>query len=225
MNRPLLSLALLLLLALACALPGQATPTPAILVDSFFSGYAYLDANGDGLLDESDPPLKGAICTATDARGIGSGGVTGDDGYAMIWWPASSEYPVTIRCAPPDGSPLTLVGPQEVMLQEDGSGGPARFLFAAPAGFSQHRCGDGVCDGPETEKAQRLAGYGFVVVAFDPDGRGQSGGSENHDGFIQQDGLAAVVRAAATLPGVDAAAIGVVSYSPTRPTTRPARQR
>ncbi len=55
------------------------------------------------------------------------------------------------------------------------------------------------------------AGYGVIV--FDPDGRGQSAGTEDYNGFIQQDGLAAVIEFAATLPGVDPSRIGLVTYS------------
>jgi pimeloyl-ACP methyl ester carboxylesterase len=54
---------------------------------------------------------------------------------------------------------------------------------------------------------------GYAVIVFDPDGRGQSTGKEDYNGFIQQDGLAAVIEFAATLPGVDAARIGLISYS------------
>jgi dipeptidyl aminopeptidase/acylaminoacyl peptidase len=55
------------------------------------------------------------------------------------------------------------------------------------------------------------AGYGVIV--FDPDGRGQSTGTEDYNGFIQQDGLAAVIEFAATLPGVDPSRIGLATYS------------
>ncbi len=62
-------------------------------------------------------------------------------------------------------------------------------------------------------EAQAFAQAGYVVVVFDPDGRGQSGGQEDYNGYIQQDGLAAVIRFAATLPGVDPSRIGLVTYS------------
>ena len=54
---------------------------------------------------------------------------------------------------------------------------------------------------------------GFTVILFDPDGRGKSSGEEDYDGFTQQDGLAAVIEFAASLPEVDATQIGLVSYS------------
>jgi len=65
----------------------------------------------------------------------------------------------------------------------------------------------------DAEKAQGLVTNGFVVIFFDPDGRGNSEGEENLDGYIQQDGLTAVIRAAGSLPGVDKERIGLVSYS------------
>lgn len=57
------------------------------------------------------------------------------------------------------------------------------------------------------------AGAGFVVVIFDPDGRGNAGGEEDDDGFTHQDGLAALVLAVADLPFVDADRIGISTAS------------
>ena len=54
---------------------------------------------------------------------------------------------------------------------------------------------------------------GIVAVLFDPDGRGSSEGEENLNGFIHQDGLAAVIRFAASLEGIDATRIGLASRS------------
>jgi len=65
----------------------------------------------------------------------------------------------------------------------------------------------------EPGKARRLAEEGLVVVVFDPDGRGLSEGTEDFDGSIQQDGLAAVALASLTIPGVDPDRFGLVSYS------------
>jgi pimeloyl-ACP methyl ester carboxylesterase len=61
--------------------------------------------------------------------------------------------------------------------------------------------------------AQQLAELGFVAIAFDPDGRGASGGHEDYCGFKHQDGLAAIVRWAAKQPGVDPERIGLCSNS------------
>ncbi len=66
---------------------------------------------------------------------------------------------------------------------------------------------------PGGSEAQQLADRGFVVVVFDPDGRGESEGMEDDNGTVHQDGLAAVIRFAAALPEVDAARVGLVSYS------------
>lgn len=63
------------------------------------------------------------------------------------------------------------------------------------------------------QDAAQIMPAGFVVVVFDPDGRGKSGGVEDFNGYKHQDGLAAVARFAATLPEVDAKKIGIVTYS------------
>jgi hypothetical protein len=67
-------------------------------------------------------------------------------------------------------------------------------------------------------RAQKYADLGFIVLHFDPDGRGRStaGGSyteEDYDGFLQQDGLHAVLRYLVDLPETDDANIGVLSMS------------
>jgi len=65
----------------------------------------------------------------------------------------------------------------------------------------------------DPQKAARLSGRGFLVIIFDADGRGMSEGTEDYNGHITQDGLAAVINAAFALPGLDAARFGLVSYS------------
>lgn len=59
--------------------------------------------------------------------------------------------------------------------------------------------------------AQVLADAGYTVVLFDPNGRGQSQGTEDENGTIGQDGLNAVTTFAATIEGVQR--VGVVSFS------------
>lgn len=85
-----------------------------------------------------------------------------------------------------------------LVLVPGGSGDSGGFLKRNPAGES-------------TVSVINDAGY--VAVVFDPDGRGQSGGTEDYNGFIQQDGLAEVIRFASTLPGVDSANLGIVTSS------------
>jgi len=67
---------------------------------------------------------------------------------------------------------------------------------------------------------RNLAASGFVLVVFNPEGRGngsagnlQSEGTEDCNGFAHQDDLKAVVEYAAALPNVDAANIGVETSS------------
>ncbi|MBI3914157.1 MAG: hypothetical protein HY327_08245 [Chloroflexi bacterium] len=54
---------------------------------------------------------------------------------------------------------------------------------------------------------------GFVAIAFDPDGRGKSGGKEDYDGYTHQDSLRAVIQYAASLANVDAKQIGIATFS------------
>ncbi|MBI3161949.1 MAG: hypothetical protein HYZ23_05550 [Chloroflexi bacterium] len=84
-----------------------------------------------------------------------------------------------------------------LVLVPGGSGDSGGFLKPGPAG--------------STVSIINQAGY--VAVVFDPDGRGKSGGTENYNGFIHQDGLAEVIRAISALPGIDPAKIGMVSNS------------
>ncbi|MEJ5310608.1 MAG: alpha/beta fold hydrolase [Anaerolineae bacterium] len=87
-------------------------------------------------------------------------------------------------------------------------GAPLPALVLVPGGS-----GDSRSFRKPRGEAQAFAQAGYVVVVFDPDGRGQSGGKEDYNGFIHQDGLAEIIRFAATLPGVDASRIGLVTYS------------
>jgi pimeloyl-ACP methyl ester carboxylesterase len=57
-----------------------------------------------------------------------------------------------------------------------------------------------------------LTKAGFLVVVFDADGRGKSEGEENFNGFIHQDGLAAVIEYAVNRPESDGT-VGLLSTS------------
>ena len=134
---------ILLTATIACSLKGQPSPTPAatptatkqptpeetvpVLADSFFYGKAYIDKNGNGQIDPDDPPLEGALFTATDARGASGGGWTDSKGSAMAWWPSDSQYPITVQMQPPEGSAYTIIGRDQIVLQEWETS--AEFLF------------------------------------------------------------------------------------------------
>lgn len=104
----------------------KGAPTPRILADTVFSGYAFVDENENGELDESDTPLPGARFTLA-----GFGGVTDANGYAMVLIPGEWDQPVSAQMAPPDDSSYTLIGPGEETLQ-NGVKNRADFLFAPP---------------------------------------------------------------------------------------------
>jgi hypothetical protein len=126
-----LTLVAVLVLA-ACAAPAI-RPTSTLLpvmADAFFSGRAFVDTNDNSQIDPTDPLLKGAVLTVTDARGASSGGITDDQGRATAWFPGGGvQYPVTIRMKPPKDSAYAVIGPSEVVLQK---GTSADFLFALP---------------------------------------------------------------------------------------------
>ena len=65
-----------------------------------------------------------------------------------------------------------------------------RPLVLVPGGSSDSR------DFLKQKTARFLADAGYMVVLFDPEGRGQSEGEEDYNGFIGQDGLAEVIRLA-----------------------------
>lgn len=92
-----------------------------------------------------------------------------------------------------DGTPLPAL-----VLVPGGAGDSSGFIKAPPG---------------KPSKAQMMADKGGAIVVFDPDGRGLSEGIDDDNGHLQQDGLAAVIEYAATLPDVDESRIGLVSYS------------
>jgi hypothetical protein len=87
-------------------------------------------------------------------------------------------------------------------------------LIAIPGGTG---AGAPLADNPGY---RNLAASGFVVIAFNAEGRGSgapgnriSEGSENCNGLVHQDDLKAIVEYAAALPDVDATNIGVETSS------------
>jgi pimeloyl-ACP methyl ester carboxylesterase len=73
--------------------------------------------------------------------------------------------------------------------------------------------GDSSTFDDDKQVAQTMADQGYTIVIFDPDGRGRSEGEEDKNGYIQQDGLAEIIRTISQAPEVDPARIGLVSYS------------
>jgi len=59
--------------------------------------------------------------------------------------------------------------------------------------------------------ADFTATEGFAVLHFDADGRGRSGGTEDYDGYRQQDGLAACLESLAVRNYVDSENMGIYS--------------
>lgn len=101
------------------------------MADSFFSGQAYLDANNNGEIDDTDSPLQGATFIARDDRGAEFGALTDAQGAAFITFPGGSQYPVILRMEPPKESALLRVDPSEMVLKA-ASGNHIRFLFFSP---------------------------------------------------------------------------------------------
>jgi hypothetical protein len=97
-----------------------------------YSGYAYVDQNGDGLLDANDPPLEGAIFTAKEPYGSRSA-TTGKDGRAAVRL-CSQEPPVSLTMQPPKDSGYTLIAPNYILAGplSDNPRAGGDFLFALP---------------------------------------------------------------------------------------------
>ncbi|HFD39454.1 MAG TPA: hypothetical protein ENJ31_06350, partial [Anaerolineae bacterium] len=218
MKRAFGLLGLLALLSLACNVGGIAdllptesplsaapTATP-LLPDSIPPGGQ--NPCGDGLCNgpenptncpqDCPPPTATVLPTATaqptPAPTVGAP-VSAEPG------PAPDTYWLT---NPSSGARLYV----QVIHPQDWDGSPLPTLILVPGGS-----GDSNKFTKPPSKAQRMADAGLTIIVFDPDGRGRSEGVEDDDGYIHQDGLAALIRFAATLPEVDADRIGLVSYS------------
>ncbi len=129
------------------------------------------------------------------AGALGGASQAGETAYAVTN-PTSgaSLYVATFFPASWDGQTQLPA----LVLVPGGSGNSGGFLKQNPAGQST---------------VSTITDAGMVAIVFDPDGRGQSTGAEDYNGFIHQDGLAEVIRFASTLPGVDPAKIGMVTNS------------
>jgi hypothetical protein len=129
MKRNIAFLSIVALGITACAALSP-TPTPVVLADSFFSGYAFLDANENKQIDPADTPLKDAIFIVQFEGGAQFGALTDETGNAFVTIPAAVQYPVTLMMKPPEDSAFSLIGPAKIILQETASE-KAIFLFAS----------------------------------------------------------------------------------------------
>ncbi|MFZ5821059.1 MAG: alpha/beta hydrolase family protein [Chloroflexota bacterium] len=220
MRRFTFLVSILVLLSLACSLTGSLLPTPESSVETGAGPSSTPEAEAGVLAGQPTRPVPPASGQATPSGKAGS-----PCGDGVCEGPENAQNCPADCSLTPDPSPTgrgkqhTVTNPSSgaalyvgvffpdswdgqsnlpaLVLVPGGSGNSGGFLKQTPAG--------------STVDAVNQAGY--VAVVFDPDGRGQSGGTEDYNGFIHQDGLAEVIRLAATLPGVDPARIGLVTYS------------
>ena len=120
---------LLISVIAGCAPAPTTTPTVQPIVDSFFSGYAFLDVNGNGEIDPEDTPVENATFIVTLQFGGEVGAFTDKTGYAFIVAPGGVDYPVKMRMEPPKDSTLKLIGPSEI-THELADESP-KFLFSS----------------------------------------------------------------------------------------------
>ncbi len=215
MKRILYPLLLLILLAPACTLPTTASPPaqtakPAATFlppdgnpptrSPTSGGPASEHRCGDGVCDG---PENAQICPQDCPVPAERTQPAATENSVPLGEPASQENAYWVG-NPASGARLYV----QVTHPQDWDGSALPALVLVPGGSGS---GGSFLTPPST--AQQLADAGMVVIVFDPDGRGRSEGQEDDDGFIQQDGLAAVLRFAAALPEVDADRLGLVSFS------------
>ena len=105
---------------------------------------------------------------------------------------------------------------QSVRLYEPAQKGTYPLVVLIPGGTgsgeSFERTNLGL-SGEEPPDAFTLALEGFVVAVYDPLGTGSSQGDINYQGYDDQDGLAAIIRATQALSEVDEENTGLASFS------------
>ena len=103
---------------------------PAVMADTFFSGYAVLDENENGIKDADEPLLEGMTFSVILANGVEFRGQTYEGQSAFITIPSvlpEGSWPVTARMIVPEASLYELSGPAEITLEPGQF--VANFLF------------------------------------------------------------------------------------------------
>jgi len=91
------------------------------MADTFFSGYAVLDENENGIKDADEPLLEGMTFSIILAGGGEFRGQTYEGQSAFITIPSAlpeGSWPVKARMIIPEGSLYELSGPAEINLEQ-----------------------------------------------------------------------------------------------------------
>jgi pimeloyl-ACP methyl ester carboxylesterase len=215
MRYPLVLLSVSLLFSLACSLAGTLTPTLA--PQGSPTAVIVTEARPTNTTEAISSPAATALPAAPGKSASPCG-----DGVC--------ERPENARNCPADcgakgkGVPTTAAQTgQDFHVKNPSSGASLYVHMSAPADSGKELLPavvlvpGGFGDSAQFRKPRGedaiFSPAGYFVLTFDPDGRGQSQGKEDYNGFTHQDGLAEVIRLAATLPGVDPSRIGLVTYS------------
>lgn len=116
--------------------------------------------------------------------------------------PNASRTEVIARVTNP-----TSIAALAVYEERPSGHGPWPAVLVLPGGI---KAGGNAMGRPDRD---RFTAAGYLLAFFDADGRGASGGSEDFNGPIQQDGMAAVLDWMAKQPDIDPERIGVLSLS------------
>ncbi|MFZ5909799.1 MAG: alpha/beta hydrolase family protein [Chloroflexota bacterium] len=210
---------ILILFSLACALTGAVTPMPEPTVEAVAGASSTPEAEA-GMPGGKPPhpvPLPSGQAPSQGKPGspCGNGVCEGPENAQNCPADCGATGVATTAAGPEAGQEYRVTNPASgvslaVYVSKPADAGDARLptVVLVPGGS-----GDSSKFRTPQGEATLLAQAGYLVVAFDADGRGQSAGQEDYNGFVHQDGLAAVVAFAASLPNADPQRIALVSYS------------
>jgi hypothetical protein len=112
--------------------PSNKTTLPKIPADTFFTGCAYLDQDGDGIADRDEDLIGGLLFEVTLAGGTGFGSETTDGRCAVVTVPSGLQddaWPVVVRMVVPEAAEVKPVGSGKISLQYPET--RAEFLFVS----------------------------------------------------------------------------------------------